>query len=205
MLLGKPVERTALVAAHFTAFECPDDIVVGYALDLAHRFHERRSWVVWRERQSRGLGFAAKAADPRLAIELHSGPLVCCGCRGGEHMARILLADDDASTRDLVQRALATDGHNVSPTQDGSEALEKLREAPGSFDLLITDVQMPGLDGIALAEASVGIDAKLRVILMSGFAGELGRADHLKGRISRIITKPFTLEQIRAAAKAALA
>ena len=120
-------------------------------------------------------------------------------------MARILLADDDASTRDLVQRALATDGHNVSPTQDGSEALEKLREAPGSFDLLITDVQMPGLDGIALAEASVGIDAKLRVILMSGFAGELGRADHLQGRISRVLTKPFTLEQIRAAVKAALA
>lgn len=119
-------------------------------------------------------------------------------------MARILLADDDAATRDLVQRALATDGHTVTPTQDGAEALEKLREAPSGFDLLISDVQMPGLDGVALAEASVAIDIKLRVILMSGFAGELGRAEHLQDRISRVLTKPFTLEQIKAAVRAAL-
>ena len=120
-------------------------------------------------------------------------------------MARILLADDDAATRDLVQRALATDGHTVTPTQDGAEALEKLREGPADFDLLITDVQMPGLDGIALAEASVAINTKLRVILMSGFADEFGRAEHLQGKISRVLTKPFTLEQIRTAVKAALA
>ncbi len=90
-----------------------------------------------------------------------------------------------------------------SPTQDGAEALEKLREAPGRFDLLITDVQMPGLDGIALAEAGLAADTKLRVILMSGFADELGRAEHLKAKIARVITKPFTLEQIRSAVKAA--
>ena len=53
-------------------------------------------------------------------------------------MARILLADDDAATRDLVTRALATDGHTVDTTQDGSEALEKLQEAPTGYDLLIT-------------------------------------------------------------------
>jgi two-component system cell cycle response regulator CpdR len=119
-------------------------------------------------------------------------------------MARILLADDDAATRDLVQRALATDGHTVTPTQDGTEALEKLRETPDAFDLLITDVQMPGLDGIALAEASVTANTRLRVILMSGFADEFGRAEHLQGKIARVLTKPFTLEQIRAAVKAAL-
>ena len=119
-------------------------------------------------------------------------------------MARILLADDDASTRDLVQRALAMDGHAVTPTQDGTEALEKLTEG-GQFDLLISDVQMPGLDGVGLAEKAVAASPTLRVILMSGFAGELSRAEHLKARISKIITKPFTLEQIRAAVKAALA
>ena len=119
-------------------------------------------------------------------------------------MARILLAEDDAATRDMVQRALAMDGHEVIVTQDGSEALEKLQAAPGSIDLLISDVQMPGLDGVALVEKGLAVAPKLRVVLMSGFAGELGRADHLKGKISRIITKPFTLEQIRAAARAAL-
>ena len=119
-------------------------------------------------------------------------------------MARILLAEDDAATRDLVQRALGLEGHEVVVTQDGVEALEKLQAAPTRFDVLVTDVQMPGLDGVALVEKGLAVAPNLRVVLMSGFAGELGRADHLKGKISRIITKPFTLEQIRAAAKAAL-
>ena len=70
-------------------------------------------------------------------------------------MARILLAEDDAATRDLVQRALGLDGHEVVVTQDGMEALEKLQAAPARVDLLITDVQMPVLDGIALAEKAL--------------------------------------------------
>ena len=120
-------------------------------------------------------------------------------------MARILLAEDDAATRDMVQRALAMDGHEVVVTQDGAEALEKLQAAPGRIDLLISDVQMPGLDGVALVEKSLAVAPKLRVVLMSGFADELGRAAHLKAKISRVITKPFTLPQIRSAVKAALA
>jgi CheY-like chemotaxis protein len=119
-------------------------------------------------------------------------------------MARILLAEDDAATRDLVQRALGLDGHQVIVTQDGAEALERLQADAASIDLLISDVQMPVLDGIGLVEQGVALSPRLKVVLMSGFAGELGRADHLQGRISRIITKPFTLEQIRAAVRAAL-
>ncbi len=119
-------------------------------------------------------------------------------------MVRILLAEDDAATRDLVQRALGLDGYEVVVTQDGSEALEYLRAAPAPVQLLISDVQMPGLDGIALVEASLQIAPQLRVLLMSGFADELGRAEHLRSKISRVISKPFTLEQIRTAVKAAL-
>ena len=119
-------------------------------------------------------------------------------------MARILLADDDAAARDLVQRALASDGHNVVATHDGAEALEQL-QASGPFDLLISDVQMPGVDGIELIENAVAAAPKMRVILMSGFAGELDRAKHLRSKIAREISKPFTLEQVRAVVKAALA
>lgn len=115
-------------------------------------------------------------------------------------MARILLAEDDAATRDLVQRALSTDGHEMIVTQDGAEALEKLQGAQG-VDLLISDVQMPGIDGIELVEKALSARPKLSVILMSGFSDELGRAEHLKGRIARVISKPFTLEQIRTAVK----
>ena len=60
-------------------------------------------------------------------------------------MARILLADDAAATRDLVRRALEADGHNVHVTQDGSEALECV-EGSQKFDVLLSDVEMPLLD-----------------------------------------------------------
>lgn len=120
-------------------------------------------------------------------------------------MARILLAEDDAATRDLVQRALGLDGHEVVVTQDGSEALEYLRAAPAAVQLLISDVQMPALDGIGLIEAGLKAVPGLRVVLMSGFADELDRAEHLRGKIARVISKPFTLEQIRSAVKGALA
>lgn len=120
-------------------------------------------------------------------------------------MARILLADDDAAARDLVQRALASDGHDVIATHDGAEALEQLQGGGGAFELLISDVQMPGVDGIELIEKALAIAPKMRVILMSGFAGELDRARHLKSKLAGEISKPFTLDQVRAAAKAALA
>jgi CheY-like chemotaxis protein len=55
-------------------------------------------------------------------------------------MARILLADDDAAARELVQRALASESHQVVSTQDGAEARKQLKSAPASFDLLISDV-----------------------------------------------------------------
>jgi CheY-like chemotaxis protein len=119
-------------------------------------------------------------------------------------MARILLADDDAAARDLVQRALASDGHDVIATHDGAEALEQLQGVGGTFELLISDVQMPGVDGIELIENAVAAAPKMRVILMSGFAGELDRAKHLRSKIAREITKPFTLEQVRTVVRSVL-
>lgn len=118
-------------------------------------------------------------------------------------MARILLADDDSATRALVERALAVDGHTVTSTQDGAEALERL-QAGERFDVLISDVQMPAVDGIALAQKGLKALPKLRVILISGFADELDRAKHLKSKVSQVIAKPITLEGIRAAVRAAL-
>jgi two-component system, cell cycle response regulator CpdR len=119
-------------------------------------------------------------------------------------MARILLADDDAAARNLVQRALAVDGHTVTCTQDGTEALEQLQSASATFDVLIADVQMPGIDGIALAETCLASLPGLRVILVSGFADELDRAEHLQSKVARVVAKPITLEGIRAAVRAVL-
>jgi CheY-like chemotaxis protein len=112
-------------------------------------------------------------------------------------MARILLADDDAATRDLVKRALEGDGHTVQVTQDGSEALDRVKAAQ-PFDLLVSDVEMPLLDGVKLAERASALQPGLRILLMSGFAEQLERAKTLKGPHVAAISKPFTLDQVRA-------
>ncbi len=117
-------------------------------------------------------------------------------------MARILLADDDKGSLDLVRRALETDGHDVVTADDGSEALAAL--APGGFDLLVADVQMPGLNGIDLAHKALAGAPSLKLVLMSGYADVFDQARGLEANGARLVTKPFTIEQIRAAARAAL-
>ena len=114
-------------------------------------------------------------------------------------MARILVADDDQYTRDLVQRALKTDGHDVATAENGAEALATI-EAGASFDLVITDVDMPQLSGLALAEALIARNAGQRIVIMSGIADELSRAGAIVSSTVRIVTKPVTLEKIRSEA-----
>src|SRR5262245_40117565 len=97
-------------------------------------------------------------------------------------MATILLADDDAAVRDLVRRALTAEGHAVHVTQDGLEALEMLWPGKAAFDILISDVDMPQLDGISLAEKALALKPSLAVILMSGFSDQLERAARLRAR-----------------------
>lgn len=112
-------------------------------------------------------------------------------------MARILLADDDAAVRDLVRRALTSEGHSVHVTQDGAEALEYFEANSESVDLLVTDVDMPALDGVTLAESVLRKMPHLAVVFMSGYSEQLDRAASLKNARVTSISKPFTLEQIR--------
>ena len=119
-------------------------------------------------------------------------------------MARILLADDDAAVRDLVKRALISEGHNVHVTQDGLEALDYLTMHPVDIDVLVTDVDMPGLDGLSLAEKALQLKPKLGIVLMSGFSDQLDRAKALKAHRLASISKPFTLEQIKTMVRSVL-
>ena len=112
-------------------------------------------------------------------------------------MASILLADDDGSIRDLVKRALTAEGHVVHVTQDGLEALDHLTMNAAAVDILVTDVDMPGLDGISLAEKALQLKPRLGIVLMSGFSEQLDRAKALKAHRLASVTKPFTLEQIK--------
>ena len=119
-------------------------------------------------------------------------------------MARILLAEDEEALRAFVARALAMDGHEVVATADGGEALDALTREQGRFDLLLTDIRMPVMDGIALALAAARDHPELTILLMTGYADQRERASGLDALIHDVITKPFSLGAIRSAVNEAL-
>jgi CheY-like chemotaxis protein len=119
-------------------------------------------------------------------------------------MPRILIADDEEAVRGLVARALHMDGHHTVTAQDGAEALEILTREDGAFDLLLTDIQMPVMDGIALALSAARDFPHLTILLMTGFADQRERASNLKAIAHDVITKPFSVADIRTAVADAL-
>ena len=119
-------------------------------------------------------------------------------------MARILIADDEESMRMLVGRAIGMDGHSIVTAQDGAEALEILAREEGAFDLLLSDIQMPVMDGIALALAAARDFPEVTILLMTGFADQRERASNLDAIAHDVITKPFSVADIRAAVADAL-
>src|SRR5918995_5705961 len=120
-------------------------------------------------------------------------------------MPRVLIADDEESMRTLVARAIAMDGHATVTAEDGAEALDILARNDGAFDLLLTDIKMPVMDGIALALAARRDFPKLTILLMTGFADQRERASGLDAIVHDVITKPFAVADIRTAVADALA
>ncbi len=120
-------------------------------------------------------------------------------------MARILIAEDDEPVRGFVKRALEMDGHQVIAEADGAAALDRLTDERGAFDMILSDIRMPLMDGIALA-LSAGRDfPHVPILLMTGFADQRERAHDLEAIIEDVVTKPFSLAEIRAAVGKVLA
>ncbi|MCY0148697.1 response regulator [Hoeflea sp. G2-23] len=117
-------------------------------------------------------------------------------------MARILIAEDEDSLRRFVARALEMDGHQTVQAGDGAEALEHLQAE--AFDLLLSDIRMPIMDGIELAGESAELVPEMPILLMTGFAEQRERAEHLMRIVVDVVDKPFTLPQIRQAVADAL-
>lgn len=120
-------------------------------------------------------------------------------------MARILLVDDEEPVRGFLKRGLELDGHAVVTAEDGAEGLDMLKDADTPFDLLLTDIRMPIMDGIALALAARRDFPDLVILLMTGFADQRERARGLDAIVSDVLTKPFSLDDMRGAVSRALA
>ncbi len=119
-------------------------------------------------------------------------------------MARILVAEDEDALRGLIRRALAGAGHTVDVAADGAEALAMMGSAEPAFDVLLADIKMPVMDGIALALAAARDHPSTAILLMTGYADQRERAHGLDALVRRVIAKPFTAAEIVAEVAAAL-
>ena len=121
----------------------------------------------------------------------------------GESVIRTLVVEDTPAVREFIVRSLQSVGYGVASVIDGQQALDVL--AREKFDVLVTDIVMPNVDGIALALKAIRLFPDLRIVMISGYAQERMRAHNLDALVHRIIAKPFSLEEICDAVKEALA
>jgi two-component system cell cycle response regulator CpdR len=111
-------------------------------------------------------------------------------------MARILLAEDDDSMRDFLGKALERAGHEVVRVADGEDGLDALGETPGQFELLLTDIVMPGVDGIELARRAAEVDPGLKIMFITGFAAVALNAGSGAPKEAKVLSKPFHLRDL---------
>ncbi len=120
-------------------------------------------------------------------------------------MANILITEDDDAVRSFVARALEMDGHHIVTAVDGEHGFDCLQAENGEFDLLLSDIKMPFMDGIELAHAVSERWPEVRILMMTGFADQRERAEDLDAVIVDVVSKPFTLAEIRSQVRRALA
>jgi len=119
-------------------------------------------------------------------------------------MARILLVDDEEPVRGFLKRGLEMDGHFVATAVDGGDGLDRLIADKGAYELLLTDIRMPIMDGIALALAAKRDFPDITILLMTGFADQRERAKNLNAIVADVLTKPFSLTDLRATVRRVL-
>lgn len=118
-------------------------------------------------------------------------------------MARILLADDEDSVRKVIARGLELDGHVIVAAEDGGVALTALR-CDQPIDLLLADIAMPVMDGIALALVVARDWPDIPVLLMSGYIDQRRRAAGLDVLVKNVLAKPLGIGDVREAVRMAL-
>jgi two-component system cell cycle response regulator CpdR len=109
-------------------------------------------------------------------------------------MANILLAEDDDSLRRFLAAALERAGHAVTSCGDGTEAYQSLKLI--RFDLLLSDIVMPGLDGIELAKRAAEIQPGLKVMFITGFAAVALHPAAEAPKHAKVLSKPFHLRDL---------
>jgi len=119
-----------------------------------------------------------------------------------EGRPRVLVVDDEASIRELLAKTLALAEYDVETAPDGRAAIERLRMS--SYDLLIADLKMPGIDGLSLIREAKRLKADMPVIIITGYSTESSAIEAVNLGVAGYLTKPFRVPQVLAAAARAL-
>jgi two-component system cell cycle response regulator CpdR len=109
-------------------------------------------------------------------------------------VTKILLAEDDDSMRAFLAAALRRAGHEVQDYADGETGLAALEREV--FDLLLTDIVMPGLDGIELARRGAELDPAMKIVFITGFAAVALSSGSPTPAGAKVLSKPFHLREI---------
>ena len=109
-------------------------------------------------------------------------------------MARILLAEDDDDLRRFLVKALEKAGHKVTSFGEGASAYEEIKQV--TFDLLLTDIVMPEMDGIELARRAAELDPALKIMFITGFAAVALNPDSKAPKDAKVLSKPFHLRDL---------
>ena len=109
-------------------------------------------------------------------------------------MAKIILAEDDNDMRRFLVKALEKAGHHVTSFSEGASAFEEIKQT--TFDLLLTDIVMPEMDGIELARRAAELDPSLKIMFITGFAAVALHPDSKAPKDAKVLSKPFHLRDL---------
>ena len=110
------------------------------------------------------------------------------------NMAKIILAEDDEDMRRFLVKALEKAGHDVTSFGEGASAFEEIKQT--TFDLLLTDIVMPEMDGIELARRASELDPSLKIMFITGFAAVALHPDSKAPKDAKVLSKPFHLRDL---------
>ena len=160
------------------------------AVRVGRQWRFRKSDIdAWLESQRPRNARAVGAAAPRVSAPIAG-------------RARVLVVDDEPAIRDLLSKTLALAEYEVDLAPDGKTALERLRIVP--YDLLITDLRMPGVDGLTVIREGRRLRPDLPVIIITGYSSEASAIEAVNLGVSGYLTKPFRVPRVLAAAAKAL-
>jgi excisionase family DNA binding protein len=189
------------------AFLTTDEVLNYLQVNLRTVYRLIKSEKIPAVRVGRQWRFRKRDIDAWLESQRPRGPrLVPSPSRpapaGPPSRSRILVVDDEAAIRDLLAKTLALAEYDVDVAPDGGSALERLRTLP--YDLLITDLKMPGIDGLTVIREGRRYRPDLPVIIITGFSTEASAIEAINLGVSGYLIKPFRVPRVLAAAAKAL-